>query len=185
MHPKKLRLMKPRLPILLFLFLIPAVLIAQKNVVPADQISSLDLKLPDGSRQDKRFLSKTAAAALLQTEVNDQGITLGEVEVYLLPPNSKSGFDGDVLVENLEKSGFKIFPTEDQKMAWVIREESCFLIYFSTDNEETGFYLARSNSTPKSINQAIQAQQLPPPVGNLVIPSHIPPLPPARSPTRN
>jgi hypothetical protein len=171
-----------KLRLFILLFLIPVIVLAQKNVVPADKISSLDMKLPEGSRQDKRFLSKTAAAALLQTEVMDPGISLGEVEVYLLPPTSKSSFDSDMLVENLEKSGFEIFPTEDEKIAWIIKEGTCFLIYFSIDREETSFYLARSNSAPKSISQAHQPQ---PPIGSLAIPSHIPPLPPARSSTRN
>lgn len=177
--------MKPSLLILISLF-VPVAVFAQKNVVPANQITALNLKLPEGSKQDKRFLSTVAAASLLETEVNDPNVSISQVEVYTLPPTPQSGFDAEVLVSELEKSGFEILPTDDDRIAWLVKGQTAYLIYFSMDKAETNFYLGKSNTVPV-VNQASPVQQPTPIVIQPAIPSHIPPLPPARSsnPIRN
>lgn len=176
--------MKPSLLILISLF-VPVAVFAQKNVVPANQVTALNLKLPEGSKQDKRFLSTVAAASLLETEVNDPKVTLSEVEVYMLPPTPQSGFDGGVVAE-LGKSGFEIVPTDDDRIAWAVKGQTAYLIYFSMEKAETNLYLGKTNTVPV-VNQASPVQQPPPIVIQPAIPSHIPPLPPARSsnPIRN
>lgn len=167
-------------------FFIPMVSMAQKNVIPATRVAAINLVLPEGSIQDKRFLITVAAATLLETEVHDPTIKLTDVEVYFLPSVTKSGFNEDVLLDHLENSGFQILPTEDEKMAWLIRGVTSFLIYFSMDKAETVFYIGKSNLVPKT-TQAPSAQQPTPNVIQPAIPSHIPPLPPTRSsnPSRN
>jgi len=170
---------------LLIIFVIPEMLFAQKNVISATRIPVLNLSLPDGTKQDKRFLITVAAATLLETEVHDPNIKLREVEVYFLPSVGKSGFDGKVLFDNLEKSGFQIVPTQDEKMAWLMKDSTTFLIYFSMDKSETSFYLAKSNMPPEAQNQVTTAPtQIPnSQEGSMSVPEHIPPLPPARSST--
>jgi hypothetical protein len=173
--------MKSSLLILILLF-VPMMVFAQKNVVQANQITALNLKLPEGSKQDKRFLSTVAAGTLLETEVKEPNIILSATEVYLIPPASKSGFDGDILVNELEKSGFEILPTDDERIAWVVKGAEAFLIYFSMDKEETNFYLAKSNAIPNAVSQSLSPVQS---NSTLAIPPHIPPLPPARTNTTN
>lgn len=167
----------------ILVFFLPFYIMAQKNVIPASQIPALNLSLPDGTKQDKRFLITLAAATLLESEVHDPNIKLTDVEVYFLPQTSQSGFDGDVLLDNLEKSGFQILPTKDEKMAWLMKGATTFLIYFSMDKSETSFYLAKSNMPPKAQNQVTPAAAQTPnsPAGSMTVPAHIPPLPPARS----
>lgn len=167
---------------LLFAFLIPAFVFAQKNVIPASQIPALNLKLPEGSKQDKRFLSTVAAASLLETEVSDPNVSISEVEVYMLPPTPQSGFDAEVLVGELEKSGFEILPTEDDRIAWLVKGQTAYLIYFSMDKAETNFYLGKSNKVPKP-TQGQPVQQVTPTSPQPTAPAYIPPLPPSRSST--
>lgn len=169
---------------LLFLlsFLAPLIVLAQKNVIPANQITVLNLKLPEGSKQDKRFLSTVAAASLLETEVNDPNVSLSEVEVYTLPPTPQSGFDAEVLVAELEKSAFEILPTDDDRIAWLVKGQTAYLIYFSMDKTETNFYLGKSNIVPKP-TQSQQVQQGAPTSPQPTVLAYIPPLPPSRSST--
>lgn len=167
---------------LLFAFLIPAFVFAQKNVIPASQIPTLNLKLPEGSKQDKRFLSTVVAASLLETEVNDPNVSISEVEVYTLPPTPQSGFDAEVLVSELEKSGFEILPTDDDRIAWLVKGQTAYLIYFSMDKAETNFYLGKSNTVPKP-TQGQPGQQVTPTSTQPTAPAYIPPLPPSRSST--
>jgi hypothetical protein len=164
---------------------LPFYIMAQKNVIPASRIPALNLSLPDGAKQDKRFLITLAAATLLESEVQDPKINLTDVEVYFLPPASQSGFNGDVLLNNLEKSGFQILPTKDEKMAWLMKGATTFLIYFSMDKSETSFYLAKSNLPPKAQNQGTTTPTPAPnsQPGAMTVPAHIPPLPPSRSAT--
>jgi len=163
---------------ILFIFSFSFLAKAQKNVVAANSIPSLGLTIPEGSRQDKRFLSTVSATALLETEISDPSIRLREVEVYLLPPASQSGFDAEVLVEVLEKSGFEILPTNDERIAWLVNGQTAYLIYFSMDKAETNFYIGKSNSLPK-IPQSSPVQQPAPTSTQQAHPSHIPPLPSA------
>jgi len=164
-------------------FLIPITLMAQKNMIPATRISALNITLPKGSKQDKRFLSTVAAGALLETEVNDPNIYLSGVEVYVLPPASQSGFDEEFLVSTLEKSGFEILPTDDDRVAWLVKEQAAYLIYFSMDKSETSFYIGKSNIVPKT-TQATPAQYTTPTVAQQSTPAHIPSLPPVQSSTK-
>jgi hypothetical protein len=168
---------------LLIIFAIPDMLFAQKNVISVTRIPVLNLSLPEGAKQDKRFLITVAAATMLETEVHDPNIKLTEVEVYYLPSVAKSGFDGDVLLDNLEKSGFQIVPTQDEKMAWLMKGATTFLIYFSMDKVETSFYLAKSNMPPKPQNQVTNSPTQPSnsQSGTMTVPAHIPPLPAART----
>ncbi|MFD2201973.1 hypothetical protein [Shivajiella indica] len=168
--------------LMLLSFFIPLIAYAQKNVIPANQITALNLKLPNGSKQDKRFLSTVAAASLLETEVNDPSVSISEVEVYTLPPTTQSGFDAEVLVGELEKSGFEILPTNDNRIAWLVKGQNAFLIFISMDNDETNFYIGRSNKIPKTA-QTPSTGQAPSNVTHSTIPAYIPPLPPSRSKT--
>lgn len=156
---------------------------AQKNVMEVTQIPSLGMSIPKGSKQDKRFLSTVAAGALLETEIGDPSISLREVEVYLLPPPAQSGFDAEVLVGELEKSGFEILPTNDDRIAWLIKGQNAFLVYFSMDKNETNFYIGKSNMVPKTA-QTPSAGQAPSNAAQTTIPTYIPPLPPSRKSTK-
>lgn len=170
----------------ILVFFIALVSMAQKNVIPATRVAAINLVLPEASIQDKRFLITVAAATLLETEVHDPTIKLTGVEVYFLPSVTKSGFNEDVLLNHLENSGFQILPTEDEKMAWLIKGVTSFLIYFSMDKAETVFYIGKSNTVPKT-TQASPAKKAIPNTPQERAPSHIPPLPPARfsNPIRN
>lgn len=153
----------------------------QKNVIPANQISAFKLNLPEGSKQDKRFLSTAAASALLEAEIKDPKIKLSGVEVYILPSKTQSRFVEDSLLILLEKSGFQIEPLEDDNFAWVTKPGESYFVYLSTDSKESNIYLAKSNQVPQSPTRSKSSPAVTNTPGNPGLPSYIPPLPPARN----
>jgi len=134
---------------LLFMFAIPALNFAQKNVIPATQTQMLGIQLPEGSKQDKRFISVASANSLLAISTEYKNIKFSTVEVYYLPPVSVSGFKAENLIELLNSGGFSTLPDKaDNKLAWAIKDNVAYCIYFSADEKEINLYIGKGNRNP-------------------------------------
>lgn len=166
---------------LIWIYLIASTAVAQKNVVPANSIQAFNIKLPQGSKQDKRLLSVAAATSFMEAEISDPNVKLSGTEVYILPSRAESGFVSDSLVLLLEKSGFQIRMLENDQFAWVSKEGTSYFTFLSVEEKTTNLYLAKSNrlpSYPPKTNTSQKTGGLKNPV---VFPEHIPPLPPGRN----
>jgi hypothetical protein len=167
---------------LLFLFLIgllPTLAMAQKNVVPVSSIPAFDITLPQGSKQDKRFLSVAAAASLLEAEISDPKVKLSGTEVYILPSRSASGFVADSLLMLLEKSGFQVNPLDNDNFAWVSKQGVTYFTFLSLDEKASNLYLAKANKLPD--NRSTPSTKTGSANNTVAFPDHIPPLPPVRN----
>ena len=140
-----------------FSFLVTFPLFAQKNVTAVKQTSSLSLQLPANSKQDKRLLSVSAAKILLEMESKKEGTGISSVEVYLLPSVSSSGYNSDSLVLALSTTGYEIAGVEgDDKFAWAYKNNLAYILYFSTDKNETNLYIGKCTLVPGIFQQTTQ-----------------------------
>ena len=122
---------------------------AQKNVTPVRQTRSLELRLPDGSRQDKRLVSVLSATTLLGMESKKEGTAVTTTEVYYLPAVKESGYNSDSLVNALIEKGFEIAGVEgDDKFAWAVRGDLAYLLYFATESAATDLYIGSCDRVP-------------------------------------
>lgn len=141
-----------------FLLLVNLPLFAQKNVTAVSQTNSLNLQLPLNSKQDKRFLSISAAKVLLEMESKKEGTGISSVEVYMLPPVTGSGYNSDSLVLALSTTGYEIAGVEaDDKFAWVHKNNRTYLLYFSMDKNETNLYIGTCAVVPGIFQQTTQS----------------------------
>lgn len=135
---------------------------AQKNVSAVRQTSMLGLQLPDGSILDKRFISLTAASALLGMESKREGTAIGTTEVYALPPATVSGYNSDSLVGALMEAGFDIAGVEgDDKFAWAVKEGKAYLVYFAMEERGTELYIGACDRMPDLFGYPAEAIDTP------------------------
>lgn len=122
---------------------------AQKNLVPVQQTSLLDLPLPAASKQDKRFLSVGAAKILFETETKKAGLQVVQTEVYLLPAVNVYNYTSDSLTQMLLGKSFQTAAVEgDNKLRWVQGNNKTYIVYFSAEKRETDLYIAECNGNP-------------------------------------
>ncbi|MDM8003136.1 MAG: hypothetical protein QUS66_09555 [Bacteroidota bacterium] len=135
---------------------------AQKNVSAVSQTSMLGLQLPDGSRQDKRFISLTAASALLGMESKREGTAIRSTEVYTMPPAKASGYNSDSLVNALMEGGCDIAGVEgDDKFAWAVKEGKAYLVYFAMEESGTELYIGLCDRIPDLFGYPVEAMDTP------------------------
>ena len=148
---------------------------AQKNLVPVQQTNLLELPLPPGSKQDKRFLTVSAAKLMLEMETKKAGVQLLGVEAYLLPAATQSSFHKESLTQML--LGKKLQSTwveGDEQYRWVQGNNRSYIVYLATDKKQTDLYIAECNGQPvvagggagSAINPGVQNNTTPstPPV---------------------
>lgn len=129
---------------LLFILAIPAMLFAQKNVVPTLQTQMLGIGLPEGSKHDKRLLSVAAAGSFLSMSTGYKNSTFTPVEVYSIP--AASGFTFQNIKDHLTANGYGIQTDNgDNKLLWFTKSNSNWLVYFSQEIRETNLYIGKGN----------------------------------------
>ena len=140
----------------LFLFMAVSLpLFSQKKLVPAASSPLTGIPLPEGSKQDSRGLVVASARVLLEYESKKSNSSIGETEVLSLPSQKKSGYTADSLGKALNEKGWQIFPLEnDNKYAWLQKDNIFLLAYFSTNANSTDLYFGKANPAP-SINAAV------------------------------
>lgn len=123
--------------------------IAQKKLVPVSQSALSGIALPNGSKQDSRMLSVSAAKMLLEMESKKVNITVSATEVLALPPVTAGGFTADSLAKKLSETGWTITAIEgDNKYAWLQKDSRNLIMYFSMDTKETGLYFGEAGAAP-------------------------------------
>jgi hypothetical protein len=146
------------LTIVFFAMLTSAIVVAQKKIVPVSQSAISGMSLPEGSKQDRRFLSEVAAKALFELETKKAGTTVSKVEVLQLP--AESGFSSDSLVNHLGNLGYTIQPFEtDNKYAWLQKENRYLILYFEKKKTEIDVYFGELGGAPAAFAQTIPQQQ--------------------------
>ena len=165
------------------LFSISVFSFAQKNVIPAIQTQMLGLKLPEGSKQDKRLLSVAAAGSFLSMSTELKNIEVTPVEVYSLP--ATAGFSLETVRNQLAANGYAVkFDNGDNKLLWFTRNTKSWLVYLSQETKETNLYIGEGNlskitevDNPQPV--MVASTNSAPPVRNSSAgksPAHIPPL---------
>lgn len=123
--------------------------IAQKNLAPVQQTKLLELPLPTGSKQDKRFLSVSAAKLLLEIETKKAGVQLMRTEVYILPAGYELRTPKDLLTQLLVEKKHQSMPVGgDEKYHWVQGNNKSYLVYVSIEKKQTDLYIAECNVSP-------------------------------------
>jgi len=175
--------MKKIISLLVLLLIAPAMLFAQKNLTPVSQTQLLNLQLPQGSKQDKRFISVTSAGSFLAISTEYKDIKFSPIEVYSLPPVSTSGFNTENLKGLLTAGGYTLVSDNgDTKLFWAVKDRSAFGIYFSEENAKTNLYIGKGDKNPLELNptplaQASSASDQSDAVQSPVnTPSYVPPL---------
>jgi len=131
---------------------------AQKKVVPVNQSALTGMSLPNGTKQDGRFLSEIGAKTLFELETKKAGTSVSKVEVLLI--TVESGFTADSLVTNLSNLGYTISPLEtDNKYAWVQKDNRYFVLYFETKKSGIDLYFGELGAHPTALSTPVQNQQ--------------------------
>lgn len=167
----------------LFIMACTLMVFAQRNVVPVPRTQMLEMLLPEGSRQDLRFLSVAAAGTFLAMSTESQNLEIKKAEVYIIPSSSR--LTGDDIIRRLTANGYgATVDATDPKVMWFSKDNSHWMVYFSAEANETNLYIgqtnqgsgyAQNNRQPlfEASNQPISSgvsQTIGP------TPSHIPPL---------
>jgi hypothetical protein len=144
----------------LLLFALLSVLFsaAQKKVIPVTQSSLSGMSLPNGTKQDSRFLTEISAKTLFEMETKKAGTTVSKVEVLNLP--AEAGFTADSLVTNLQTLGFTILPLEtDNKYAWLQKSNRYLVLYFEMKKTGVELYFGELGAAPTAfLNSNPQTQ---------------------------
>ena len=160
----------------LFMLSIPALIFAQKNVIPVTQTKMLGIQLPEGSKQDKRMLSVAAAGSFLAMSSEFKNLEFTPVEVYSIP--AASGFKFESIRSQLSANGYsEKFDNGDNKLLWFTRNNANWLVYLSQEAKETNLYIGQGNVSQvfaSSQAQPVLIASAEPPAGNY--PLYIPPL---------
>lgn len=131
---------------LLYLLLFSVVAYGQKKVTPVTRSGLAGVSLPEGSTQDKRLLSTSAARMLLEMEAKQDGFSIGEVEVLYLPTVSKSNFGADSLVAAFSAAGWSMQGIDrDDKYLWLVKGATTVLVYFEMQAKETQLYFGKAS----------------------------------------
>ena len=162
---------------LLVMILFPGIMIAQKNVTLVSQTKLLNIRLPAGSKEDKRMISTGSAKALLEMKSKKESKSVISTEVYYLPPIAESHFNAESLAQVLVSSGYQLREVaSDKKYTWAEKENQSFLIYFSGEQNQTDLYIGACNRAAPSMPLFTASSQpdLGPSQGNN--PAFVPPL---------
>jgi hypothetical protein len=174
--------------LLLHICFCATILSAQKKLVPVSQSSLTGISLPTGSKQDSRMLSVSAAKMLLGMETKKSNITISTPEVLVLP--AADGFNAASLAKDLADLGWTVSVIqEDNKYAWLQKDNRNLIMYFSPGSRETGLYFAEAASAPlqntganntvitqTENNQQVQQEALPVQPNEQVIQQPSPPI---------
>ena len=136
---------------------VPVTLPGQKNVITVTQTQMLGIKLPEGSKQDKRLLSVAAAGSFLSTSSEYKNLEFTPVEVYSIP--IASGFNLESVRTNLIANGYNVkFDNGDKKLLWSSRENNNWLVYLSNEANETNIYIGKATGKYPDSDRFVSSQ---------------------------
>ena len=125
---------------------------AQKNVTQVSQSVLTGIVLPQGSKQDKRFLIVLTAKTLLDIESKKVNARIKITEVFYLPSATVSGFNADSLVNQFTILGWNIIPVEtDNKYVWLQKDNRSIIAYFLMNEKQTEVYFGETETPPNLV----------------------------------
>lgn len=120
---------------------------AQRNVVPVPRTQMLQIQLPEGSRQDLRFLSVAAASTFLAMSSEFKNLDFKKVEVYTIPGASR--LTGDEIKRRLSATGYGVATDNaDPRIMWFSKDNTHWMVYFSEEPGEANLYIGESGKGP-------------------------------------
>lgn len=128
----------------LFALLVSLTLQAQKKLIPVSASALSGISLPEGSKEDKRFLSVVAGKALLETETKKSGSTVSKTEILVLPPTPDPAVTTDSIKQLFQTAGWTLIPGTDQTNYWLERNGTRLIAYFSSSKKENSLYLGET-----------------------------------------
>lgn len=135
-------------------FVLTAKSIAQKKLVPVTQSTLTGVTLPTGSIQDKRSLIISAAKMMMEMETKKANITVSNTEVLLLPAESLSGFNKEMIIKTLTESGWVVSENQgDKDYSWLQKGNQSLLMYFLSEKKESNLYFAVTSGSPSQNTQ--------------------------------
>ena len=136
-----------------FLLIVAATsLSAQKKITIVNQSELTGIRLPEGSKLDKRLLYESSAELLLEMQSKKDGTTINKTETLYLPLTAN--FSADTLTQQLTNNGWSIIPvTGDPKYIWLQKENHSVIAYFSIEKKDIQLYFGES-STPPNLSGA-------------------------------
>lgn len=136
-----------RLLVFLSLILFAGLLNAQKKLVPVNLSTLTGISLPAGTKQDSRFLSEIAGKAMLDMETKKEGVTIGKIELLVLPPTANISGTKDSLKQVLQGAGWMITPMQSgyADYFWIDRNNIRLIAYLNGNKKEISLYFGESN----------------------------------------
>ena len=120
---------------------------AQRNLVPVPRTQMLQIQLPEGSRQDLRFLSVAAASTFLAMSSEFKNLDFKKVEVYTIPGASR--LTGDEIKRRLSATGYGVATDNaDPRVMWFSKDNTHWMVYFSEEPGEASLYIGESGKGP-------------------------------------
>lgn len=122
---------------------------AQKKLVPITQSTLTGITLPAGSKQDNGILMTSSAKMLMEMETKKANITVSNTEVLVLPAESLSGYNKEMIIKSLLETGWIVSENQgDKDYSWLQKGSQSLLMYFSSAKKEIALYFAVTSSTP-------------------------------------
>ncbi|RXK62112.1 hypothetical protein ESA94_03610 [Lacibacter luteus] len=135
---------------------------AQSKVAEVKQSSLTGLALPGGSKQDKRFLSITAAKSVLEMVSKKAGTTIKTTEVLSLLPVAANNFNMQLLKNNLQQSGWNVTDVAGEpQYLWLQQNGKHVLLYLSNDKQQTNLYFGEVSNAPVTMQPTYGNTQQP------------------------
>lgn len=141
----------PRFTFILFcsslLLLVGKLVTAQSKVTETKQSAVTGLRLPNGSKQDKRGLHVSAAKMVLELVSKKKGATIKNTEVLSLAPADVNNFTIESLKTNLKQNGWTITAVEGEpQYLWLGQNGKTVLAYIANEKKATNLYFGETSS---------------------------------------
>lgn len=126
---------------------------AQKKLIPVRQSQLSGIRLPEGTRQDKRLLAELSAQALLEMETKKAGFELGKIELLELPPTPDAAVSADSLKQVFYAAGWILSPAAaDNRYNWAERNGSRLIVFLDPQPQGTSLYLGQTGGSQTTVN---------------------------------
>lgn len=114
----------------------------QKKVTPVTKSTITGIELPNGSKEDKRFISISAANLLMQDIAKKNKTSVHQLEVLYLPSN----YSLELLQAAIQTAGWTMIVEKNEtKYYWLSKDGKSVLVYFDNSQKDLNLYFATTN----------------------------------------
>ena len=120
------------------------------------------ISLPASARLDKGFMNRMAGRMTLDDALKSRQATLGNYEMYKLPPGSDANWTA--FSAQLARQGWTLteLPDPDFKLAWAAKGATRYFVLFMAKPKETWVYLAEAAGVAPAPVASAPANPAPP-----------------------